>query len=420
MLKEGPTKNLLPRLSTRREYFDYLDRWTVGTVDDLRTHMTTRALVKAYLLETSRFNGSRDALAALGSLHQEISPVDDRLHRLRWRGEESDWALVEVADQRYPALYTALESDTANKRVDRLIQGSPLLDRAWFAAPMFQHLWQLVLDAYPPHRFSQIVFEHESLYEVFADDLAVSSVDNELDDTWHVDDEDMLGVERRRTRMQITERIGKLGRALPRMRPEYEPLESIVRLRIPAPHRGGHDVYFDGKFTNRSDSISSLLQTIQMVTSIYSRLTELAEEAAWPHTADMVTGGAQPISLGNPVLVKFGERLELATFERWIAVLRRKNNRFRLWGNPIRLGEGKVHIYAVDNHLWQPIDLEITRDHLYALLPAGTCGNTIHRLVTNLQRFIAPRLETYIGDQRYEDFIAQALAGTVSGHNSHD
>jgi thymidine phosphorylase len=90
VLKEGPTKNLLPRLGTRREYFDYLDRWTVGTVDKLRTHMTTRALVKAFLLETSRFNGSRDALAALGSLHQEIAPVDDTLYRLRWRGEESD------------------------------------------------------------------------------------------------------------------------------------------------------------------------------------------------------------------------------------------------------------------------------------------------------------------------------------------
>jgi hypothetical protein len=377
--------------------------------------MTTRALVKAFLLETSRFNGSRDALAALGSLRQEIAPVDDTLYRLRWRGEESDWALVEVADERYPVLYTALESDRANNRVDRLIQGSPLLDRAWFAAPMSQYLWRLVLDAHPSHRFSQIVFEHESLYEVFADDLPVSSADSELDDRWNVDDEDIIGVERRRALMQISERIGKLGRALARMRPEYEPLESIVRLRIPAPHRGGHDVYFDGKFTNRSDSISSLLQTIQMVTSIYRRLTELAEEAAWPQAADMVTGGGPPISLGNPLLVKFGESLDLATFERWIAVLRRKNNRFRLWGNPIKLGEGKVHIYAVDNHLWQPIDLEITRDHLYALLPAGTCGNTIHRLVTNLQRFIVPKLETYIGDQSYEDFIDRASIEKLGG-----
>ena len=413
--REEPIKNLLPRLNTRREYFDYLDRWTVGTVDDLRAHMTTRALTKGFLLETSRSNGARDALGALGSLNQEITPIDNTLYRLHRRGEEGDWALIEVEDQRYPVLYTALESTFANSRVDRLIQNSPLLDRAWFAAPMFQNLWQLIIGAFPPNRFSQIVFEHECLYEAFADEPLESPDDAATDDMGLTkDEEEVLGVERRRARMQITERIGKLAEALPKMRPNYEPLESIVRLRMPAPRRGGHDVYFDGRFTNRSDSIVSLRQTIQTVTDIYRRATERAEESSWPSPIDAIPQG-RPISLGSPLLVKFGEQLDIDTFDRWIAALRRKNNRFRLWGTPISLGEGKVHLYATDNHLWQPIDLEITRDHLYAILPLGTCGNTIHRLVTNLQRFIAPKLETYIGNQKYEDFISGESTSRLGG-----
>lgn len=416
MMPEQPVKNLLPRLGTRREYFDYFDRWTVGTVDELRAHMTTRALVKAFLLETSRTNGSRDALAALGSTHRDVNRVDDTLYRLRWPGDPGDWALVEVEEQRYPVLYTALESPIANRRVDQLIRRSALLDRAWFAAPMFRRLWQLVLDAYPEHRFSKIVFEHESVYEAFADGLEVVPLGDEEEQHEVGEDEDTLGVERRRARMQITERIGKLARALQKMRPEYDPLESIVRLRMPAPRRGGHDIYFDGRFTNRSDSMTSLRQTVATVTSIYRHSTEAAEEASWPQASDVAASG-QPISLGMPLLIKFSEELELKTFERWVASLRRKNNRFRLWGTPIQLGPGKVHIYAVDNHLWQPIDLEITRDHLYALLSSGTCGNTIHRLVANIQRFVDPKLETYIGDQRYEDFIAQAPAdGSGRGH----
>jgi len=416
-MPEEPVKNLLPHLRTRREYFDYLDRWTVGTVDDLRAHMTTRALVKAFLLETSRVNGSRDAIATLSYMHQEVNQVDDTLYRVRWSGETTDWALIEVEDERYPILYTALETDVANRRVDQLVHSSSLLDRAWFAAPMFQRLWKLVLDAYPGHRFSKIVFEHESIYETFVDDMAAGpDSEEEQDDVG--DDEDVMGVERRRARMQITERIGKLDKALQKMRPEYDPLESIVSLRIPAPRRGGHDVYFNGRFTNRSDSMTSLRQTVEVVTRIYRYSTEMAEEASWPQAVDVTTSG-KPISLGMPLLVKFSQELELATFERWIASLRRKNNRFRLWGNPIDMGPGKVHIYAVDNHLWQPIDLEITQDHLYALLPSGTCGNTIHRLVANIQRFVDPKLETYIGDQKYEDFIAQAPADRASGDFSH-
>jgi len=407
-MPEEPVKNLLPRLSTRRQYFDYLDHWMVGTVDDLRAHMTNRALVKAYLLETSRSNGARDAITALQSARQEVDQVDETLYRLRWSGEGTDWALVEVEDQRYPVVYTALDSQEANRRVDHLLSTSPMLDRAWFAAPMFQRLWRVVLEAFPQYRFSQIVFEHESLFEVFADDLsAAASAEDDLD-------EGKIEVERRRARMQITERIGKLAKALSRMRPEYEPLESIVRLRIPAPRRGGHDVYFDGRFTNRSDSMTSLRQTVGMVTNIYRHATETAEEASWPKSSDATTT-RQPISLGAPLLVKFSEKLEQATFERWITALKRKNNRFRLWGNPIELSKGKVHLYAVDAHLWQPVDLEITRDHLYALLPNGTCGNTIHRLVANIQRFVDPKLETYIGDQPYEAFIAKAPVNQSSG-----
>ena len=127
----------------------------------------------------------------------------------------------------------------------------------------------------------------------------------------------------------------------------------------------------------------------------------------------------KPISLGMPLLIKFSQELDITTFERWIAALRRKNNRFRLWGNPIYRGPGKVHIYAVDNHLWQPVDLEITTGHLYAMLPSGTCGNTIHRLVANIQQFIDPKLETYIGDKKYEDFIDQAPVDKGSGGSSY-
>ena len=43
--------------------------------------------------------------------------------------------------------------------------------------------------------------------------------------------------------------------------------------------------------------------------------------------------------------------------------------------------------------------------NLTALLPDGTCGNTIHRLVTNIQRFLDPAVEAWIGDTPYSDLI---------------
>ncbi len=418
MKSEETTKNLLPTFRSRREYLDYFDRWSVGTVDELRAHMTPRALVKAFVLETSPFDGRRDAVRPLSSASRTVTPVDNALHRLRWPGENLDWALLDVEDQRYPVLYTAVETKVASRRVDRLVASSPLVDRAWFAAPMFQRLWDLVLRTFPDHRFSQIVFQHESLYEA---PLGVRTIESQpeditLDTDELPDDEDetfdleeqpeeRIDVERRQAKMRITERIGRLRGAIPAMREVYNPLASIVQLRLPATVKGGHDVYYDGRFTNRSDSFTAFRQTIQTVSSIYRNSTEAAEATAWPRHGEEA---ADRFSPGAPILLKFQDPLEPATFERWIAALRRKNNRFRLWGNPIARGSGKVHLYAVDNHLWQPIDLEVTQTHMFGLLPAGTCGNTVHRLVTNVQRYIDPAVTAFIGEDSYQSFLERA------------
>jgi hypothetical protein len=73
------------------------------------------------------------------------------------------------------------------------------------------------------------------------------------------------------------------------------------------------------------------------------------------------------------------------------------------------LSSTKVHVYGVDQHLWQPVMLELTDRHLYAILPRGTCGNTVHRLVTNVQRFLDPGVSAWIGDRRFEQLIEEVM-----------
>ena len=412
-MPDSPTQNLLPRLQSRREYFDYLDGWPVGAVDASRSHRMTRAVTKAFLLETSRTNNGRDARAALSEGSRVgLESVDETLFRMRWPGETEDWALLEVKNERYPAIYTEVKSAIANRRIDQLVTRSPLLDRAWLSPSMFQQLWGLVERTFPRHRFSRIVFEHESVYQRFEEDpLEQNEEDDDLDDV-SLEDDRPHQVERRRARVQITERIGKMQDAVLPWEEHYDPLASIVQLRIPAPDRGGHDVYFDGRFTNRSDSTIAFRQTVHDVMERYASSTHQVENAAWPVMAEGQTGQR----IGAPLLIQFSEPLDSGSFDRWIATLRRKTNRFRLWGTPLMRGPGKVHLYAVDNHLWQPMDLEITRNHVYVLLPMGTCGNTVHRLVTNVQRFVQPKVSVFIGEHRYEDFLCKALNGESRAH----
>ena len=404
-MSDSPTQNLLPRLQSRREYFDYLDGWPVRTVDGSRSRRTTRAVTKAFLLETSRTNNGRDAKAALSEVSQVgLEPVDESLFRMRWLEETEDWALLEIKNERYPVIYTEIKAEIANRRVERLVTRSPLLDRTWLSPSMFQQLWGIVERTFPRNRFSRIVFEHESVYQRFEEDPHEQNEDDDDLDDDSLEEERPYRVERRRARVQITERIGKMQDAVLPWEERYDPLASIVQLRIPAPSRGGHDVYFDGRFTNRSDSTTAFRQTVHDVLEKYDSSTHQLEDTAWPVMAEAQTG----MRIGAPLLIQFSEPLDSETFDRWIATLSRKTNRFRLWGTPLMRGPGKVHLYAVDNHLWQPMDLEITRSHVYALLPSGTCGNTVHRLVTNIQRFVHPKVSAFIGEHRYEDFFDKA------------
>jgi hypothetical protein len=112
------------------------------------------------------------------------------------------------------------------------------------------------------------------------------------------------------------------------------------------------------------------------------------------------------------VVISFSERLPQEVFDHWIlATFGRRLNRFRLWGHPIRLGPTKVHVYGVDRHLYQPLFLELTSTGCTAIVPNGTCGNTVHRLVTNIQRYLDPAASAFIGTKRYRDVVSESAQG---------
>jgi hypothetical protein len=56
----------------------------------------------------------------------------------------------------------------------------------------------------------------------------------------------------------------------------------------------------------------------------------------------------------------------------------------RLWGRP-EMAEDSAVVDAVDLHMGQRLGIEIGRDWMRVYLTAGSCGNTVARLVSNLQ-----------------------------------
>lgn len=408
-------EGLLPKLTSRRDYFDYLDGWSVGTVDTLAEGQLARPLVKTYMLETVRNGGDGRELDRRFPSRVQLKPIEgEPLYEVHDAAAEGIIGLIEVVNDRHPVLYTQMPAAKSDPWVRRTVDASPWLDRLWLSAPVLGQLWEYVKASTDPGRFTRMSFEYDAFYE--RDDLSASSDEEEAEsesgEPWA---DERLPTDRRSSRSSLVERIGVISDRLTGLAEVYQPFRSLVQLQLPGTGRGGHLLYYDGKITNRSDSFADHRQQVLFVTDLYRRMTEAAENLLWfsSEPAPSASGGFN--LSGAPVLMKFRQSLSTPTFERWLgAVFDRRPNRFRLSGYVFRLGKTKAHISAIDHHLWQPILLEVTADHLLAVLPAGTCGNTVHRLVTNVQRFLDPAVEVWLGDDRYDTTVGRALKNELA------
>jgi hypothetical protein len=410
-------------VGTRDEALELLEGYSEERKAELGLHRTRRPLVKSYLLETVPSKQVQPDLKKIfGRQGYVLMPLDETLFKIYDEPKGKYIGLLEKLLPRYPVIYSCDETKVMDPWVRRLVDSNPTLDRVWLSGRTFEELLKVVLRLTPGHRFGRLVFRHVNFFEgdpgLAPDDGpetdepqgATDDAEEDLDESNADRDEDETYVpERRDTRFTIIDRLNVIKEKLPKMREYYNPLHAICQLRFPARGgTGGHDFYHDGKVTNRSDSFSDHRQHLQFVLGVYDRATEATERAAWFGTKQtkIMTGAEENVLVGAPVLLEFAEPLPQETFENFIeSTFRRKQNKFRLWGNPIRLGPRKVHVYGLDRHLWQPLFLEITDRQIVVIVPYGTCGNSIHRLVTNVQQYLDPGVRVWVGDQPYADLI---------------
>ncbi len=402
----------------RFDVYRFFNGLSAEAKEGLEQRRTRVPLVKTFLLEHV---GCRDGHKPRppGDIFTElglgITPLDHRFMTVTAdvtdpgtkQSARRATGFLEQYDERFFAYYTCEESAEAKRRVAKWVQ-SPDLDFAWFSSPLLQVLWDKDISGRGDNRFSKLVFRHESIFEMpedFAEpeepppDSPEAASDEE-----DAEGEDRLETERRKARFEMGDRIGRIKGALSKLQENYDPLYVLHAVRLPSRiGRGAHDLHQAGQVTNRTDSFEDHRNTVRYLYRIYKSILDSTERAAWPRIA-----AQQSLHLGLrgvPLIIKFAETLSPATFDRWIQMAFQKRNRFKLWGDPIRLGPTKVHIYGADRHLWQPINLELTAGGVVAILPQGTCGNTFHRLVANVQQYVSPKIQAWVGDQRFEDLV---------------
>lgn len=403
-------------IDSREKMIRYFDGYAAERMEELGKKSTKRPLVKSYMLEhVGDSQKQKDISMVLGMSGIITEKIDENLYRVLDTNNGNGYmGFVEVFTPRYFVFYTSQPSDIADSWVKNLVFNSPDLDHIWLSGLTFNVLWKRVIQLSKPYRYVSLLFVHESIYEIDSKANEPEHNENEYnEDQSALIDRDVAEIiERRAAKFKLVDKISVVQEKLDKLQELYSPLYAISQLRFPSPiGRGGHDFYDNGKVTNRSGDFRDHRSHILYVQRIYDELMKRTEERAW-YSLDKekvsVPGKFQKL-IGAPVTIDFGEPLSKETFDYWIkSTFGRINNKFRLWGNPIVLGPTKVHVYGVDKHLWKPIFLELTNKHLIAIVPKGTCGNTIHRLICNIQKYIDPSAKAYIGDKEYKSLVDES------------
>lgn len=396
----------LPRLQSREEFVDYLEGFAPKTATEIAEGKPTRKLIRTYMLETASRNHATPELASLFPGNVQLHRLDDTLYRIEdanYNGEVV--GLLEALDNRHPVIHTTMKADESNKWTRRVVDNNPWLDRLWLSSPILFELWNHVQRTTPSDRYVRLGFDHEAHYEMPSN---IGDHNPGSEDTIDYEDEVQGLIERRRSKVTITERLMILKEKLDNFLDLYDPLHSLVQLQVPSGGRGGHLFYYDGRVTNRSDSFLEHRAAVKSVLTFYRNITEHAEKRLWVDTIETNTDAYS--MCGSPLMIQFSNPLSSEKFDRFVDLeLKRRTSRFRIGGYITHHGPTKVHMAAIDRHLWQPLLLELTSKQLLVVLPHGTCGNTVHRLVTNIQRYLDPKINVWLGSELYTSVVAASM-----------
>ncbi|WP_139116787.1 hypothetical protein [Paenibacillus polymyxa] len=393
------------RFNNRDKVYTYLEEYSSDIKSQINKGRTINTLLKSYIFETSTQDSKLDIDQIFDIKDYSTNIVDEGMLRLL-RGQETV-GFVEKINNRFSVMHSIDSAQRSDSYTNALLKQTPLLDSLWISGKMFDLFWERIQKEHTPHRYIKMKFEFNGFFDNRSSKTrSLKDLENTTEEIY--DDESI-------TSITLVEELADLGRKIEGVRSFFSAFYAVGLLRFPSyVGKGGHDFYRNGKVTNRSESFLDHRIQIKRTIEKYQIITESIESKTWLNF-DVYKDSNEGVKFhGSPVVFKFSRPLKDHVFINFVNfTFPTGKEPFRILGKPIWINDNKVHIYGTDIHLWQKVLLDLSKEEFIAILPRGTCGNTIHRLVTNIQRYLDPEVQVNIGDQSYEAFMRGTIEGSA-------
>jgi hypothetical protein len=324
-----------------------------------------RGNLKTYAIEVNGVDDPEAAASMVMALSSELglsgARTSDEAIVAVWSEEGS--FLADVLTPRYWLLHTASSAAWAGKILRNAVGNSTAVDRCWFP---WELLERLMRTGTRPKWFKS---------DFLGDELLPS-----------------YNVAARRLRMQFEgdaagDVLDLLARSDERLRPAIALSQVATEVEAPLLGRNDELITNAGRFVARGMSFELHVGFVGQALRGYGDLVRRTEER-YGFTWRSGDGGRGLTYQGEPVVINLPR--EIDDMERFVAGLFAAREPFRLWAVPSFTSERYVEAEVVDLHVGQRFRMDISPELMRLYLPGSACGNTVLRLVTNLQhRFSA-------------------------------
>lgn len=157
-------------------------------------------------------------------------------------------------------------------------------------------------------------------------------------------------------------------------------------------------IKYHGKFTARGNSFSMHIHNVNNVLDDYiNKIVRLEKELPLKYIENKL--------YGNYAYIKLSKQVDIFKF---IDLLCDGKKPFRLFGTPIASGN-IITINAIDTHVGNfakklNININTKTNELMVELLENSCGNSIARLITNINLFVDASATLMVGDNKHDYF----------------
>ena len=313
--------------------------------------------VKSRLMEAHAPEASADGVAhLLSQVAQSADLTVDRVGDELWALLSADDAFfVDTLNPRFWLLHSTASADTLRRLIRRHVLPSARVDQAWFSS---DHLRALEGE----RRWVRSSFN--------SDQLQPNESGAAVPRRWRVqvegeDPDELLALVSQSERYKAGAALTAVGSVLRESGMGYA--------EVAADYQGG--------FVASGTDFHLVAGLLWRTLDTYEAYVRGLEQAFQLKTAASEEGGLT--IEGDVAFIEFPH--EVSDLDALVANLFTSKEPFRLWGVPREVAEGQWEANAVDLHVGHPLRLELTSRWLRVLLGPHTCGNTLARLVANLQ-----------------------------------